>query len=180
MKKIFIILMIFALTSCTKEIKPKTPNEILLSIKDYSCNIKITCFSNKNSTEYEANQSYFSSGKYSMEFLDNSNLKFSYEESKLDISSKLIDNSLEILNYEELNKNPLFISYFIKTYFNMEDSDNIVTSNDSIKLILPTNNKLLYSATLLFKNNKPYSLTYFDKNGNEKVNIIYNEFTLIS
>ena len=50
------------------------------------------------------------------------------------------------------------------------------TEENKISLILPENNSYLYSATLYFENNLPASLTYFDKNGTAKVNIIYNEF----
>ena len=34
----------------------------------------------------------------------------------------------------------------------------------------------IISAKLTFKDNLPHMLSYFDENGNEKVNIIYNEF----
>lgn len=178
MKKLFIFFLIFVLTACTKEVSPKSPHEILLSIKDYSCNMEISFFSNKNTTKYKATQTYSSSGKYFMEFLDDENLKINYENSILNISSGTLNTSNEILNYEEINKNPLFISYFINTYFNIEEKENIKISADSITVTLTNNNEYLYSANLTFKNNKPHSLIYYDKNGNIKVNIIYNEFTL--
>ena len=178
MKKLFIFFLVFILTACTKEISQKSPHEILLSMKDYSCNMEISFFSNKNTTKHRAAQSYSSDGKYFMEFLDDENLKIVYENSTLNIASGSLNDSIEIINYEEINKNPLFLSYFINTYFNAEEKENIKTSTDSIAINLPNNNEYLYSANLTFKNNKPYSLTYFDKNGNIKVNIIYNEFTL--
>ena len=96
------------------------------------------------------------------------------------IISNVSNTTIELKEYIELNKNPLFLSYFINTYFNLEDSNNIKLTDDSIEIILPNNNVYLYSAKLQFKNNEPYSLTYFDKNGNMKVNIIYNEFTSIA
>jgi len=180
MKKFLVIFLICILTGCTKKITPQSPNELLLGIKDYSCKMQISYFSNKNSTEYLAIQSYSSLGKYSMEFLDNDNLKINYENSNLNITSNLANTSINLSNYKELNKNPLFLSYFINTYFNTEIKNNIKIFDDSIHLILPTNNQYLYSAELLFKDNVPYSLSYFDENGNVKVNIIYNEFTLIA
>ena len=178
MKKIFLIFIIFTLTSCSKNTL-KTPNELILKIKDYECNLDICYFSNKNSNTYSATQSYNSSGKYFMEFLDSENLKISYENSNLTISSNSPEILLKENNYIELNENPLFLSYFINTYFNTEDSTKIKSDVNSIQLTLPDNNPYLHTAKLVFNNNLPYSLTYFDKNGNEKINIIYNEFTFI-
>jgi len=172
----FIIVMIFLLTACSNKIPPMSPNEILLSIKDYSCKLDITCFSNKNITNYAAYQEYSSTGIYSMEFLDDENFKISYNKNLLSISSLPLDISSSISNYPELNSNPLFLSYFINTYFNLENPDKLTISENKISMILPENNSYLYSATLTFQNNNPTSLTYFDKNGCQKINIIYNEF----
>lgn len=179
MRKILLFVFIILLTACSKVESYKTPNELLLSIKDYSCNMKISYFSNKNSNTYLATQYYSTLGKYSMEFLDDKKMKINYENTTLNISSH--DPNLKIVdtNYYELNKNPLFLSYFINTYFNLEESKNIKTDENSVYLELPTLNEYLFSAKLEFKNNLPYSLTYFDKNGNAKVNIIYSEFTFI-
>ena len=179
MKKILLLISIVLLTACSKNVPQKTPNELLLSIKDYSCDMKISYFSNKNSNTYLATQNYSTLGEYSMEFLDDKNLKISYKNSTLNISSN--DPILEITNtnYAELNENPLFLTYFISTYFNIEESKNIKTDENSVYLELPNHNEYLFSAKLVFKNNLPYSLTYFDKNGNAKVNIIYNKFTFI-
>ena len=167
------------LTACSKVNYYKTPNELLLSIKDYSCKMKISYFSNKNSNTYLATQTYSALGKYSMEFFDDHKLKINYENTTLNISS---DNSkLTIVNssHYELNENPLFLSYFINTYFNTEESNIIKTDENSIYLKLPNINEYLFSAKLELNNNLPYSLTYFDKNGNAKINIIYSEFTFI-
>ena len=179
MKKILLLTFIFLLSGCSNKIPKKTPNELLLAIKDYSCKMQISYSSNKNLTNYTAIQSYSSTGNYSMEFLDTENLKINYENSILNISSELSENNLELQNYPEINQNPLFLSYFIKTYFNSEESNNIEITEDTILLKLPNYNNSLHSAKLTFKNNLPYILTYFDVNGNEKVNIIYNEFTFI-
>lgn len=179
MKKIIPILFVCILSACSNETIIKSPNALLLEIKDYSCKMRIYSYSNKNSTEYSAIQSYSSSGKYSMEFLDNENLKINYENSILNITSKLFNNELKLENYTELNQNPLFLSYFINTYFNTEETGNIQITQNSIHIMLPNYNNELYSAELTFNNNLPYTLTYFDKNGNEKVNIIYSEFTFI-
>jgi len=179
MKKVQSYIIIITLSACSNKITQKSPNDILLSIKDYSCKMQISYFSNKNATEYSASQSYSSAGIYSMEFLDTENLKINYENNILNITSKLFETPFEIPNYKELNQNPLFLSYFINTYFNTEEKNNIKTSQDSIHITLPTHNNYLYSAELKFKNNIPYTLTYFDENGNIKVNIIYNEFTFI-
>lgn len=178
MKKILIFFIIISLTSCSKNILPKSPNELLLEIKDYSCKMQISFYSNKNTNEYIATQSYLSTGTYSMEFLSGENLKIDYKNSILNISSELAKTPLTFTEYEELNKNPLFLSYFINTYFNSESTDDIKISNDCVELVLPKNSQYLHSAKLYFKNNIPYELSYFDEHGNIKVNIIYNEFTL--
>lgn len=179
MKKIILILLILTLVGCTKNITEKTPHEILLSIKDYSCKMQICYFSNKNSNKYIATQSYSTIGKYSMEFLDKNGLKLNFENSNLNISTNIKDSNLTYDNYNELNQNPLFLSYFINTYFNMEDSNNIKTENNTISLTLPSYSDYFHSAKLEIKNNLPYALTYFDKNGKTIVNIIYSEFTFI-
>ena len=66
MIKFIIIFMIFLLTSCSPKTSTISPNDILLSIKDYTCKMNITYFSNKNTTEYTATQAYSSDGIYSM------------------------------------------------------------------------------------------------------------------
>ena len=176
MIKFIIILLIVFLTSCAPKQEVIAPNDILLSIKNYTCKMNITYFSNKNTTEYTALQAYNSVGTYSMEFLDDDNFKVSFDKNILNISSEPLGISSTSLNYPEINTNPLFLSYFINTYFNSELSKDITTEENKISLILPENNSYLYSATLYFENNLPASLTYFDKNGTAKVNIIYNEF----
>lgn len=176
MKKVILFIFIFILSGCSKITTPKTPNDILLSIKDYSCKMQINYFSNKNTTQYQATQSYSSSGKYSMEFLDKENMKINYTPSTLNISSKLFEEDLNIANYLEQNQNPLFLSYFIHNYFNSEEAENVETSENYIQLQLPNYSNYLHTAKLTFKDNLPHMLSYFDENGNEKVNIIYNEF----
>ena len=176
MIKFIMIVLIVLLTACTKDVTPISPNDILLSIKDYSCKMNITYFSNKNTTEYIATQTYSSDGIYSMEFLDNENFKITYDKNSLNIASLPLNISSTTLNYPEINSNPLFLSYFINTYFNSEESNNITIEENKISMTLPDNNSYLYSSTLSFENNLPASLTYFDKNGTPKVNIIYNEF----
>ena len=176
MLKFIIILLIVFLTSCTPKQEVIVPNDILLSIKNYTCKMNITYFSNKNTTEYAALQTYNSTGTYSMEFLDDDNFKVSFDKNILNISSEPLGISSMSLSYPEINTNPLFLSYFINTYFNSESSKDITTEENKISLVLPQNNSYLYSATLYFENNLPASLTYFDKNGTAKVNIIYNEF----
>ena len=47
---------------------------------------------------------------------------------------------------------------------------------EKVSIKLPNNNAYLSHATLLLKDNLPYSLTYFDKNNQEKINILYNKF----
>lgn len=175
MKKIILILFVCLLTSCS-EFRDKKPHELLLSIKNYSCEMQITCFSNKNTTCYTAVQGYQSTGIYTMEFLDSENLKINYENSSLILSAFPIDVSIIFHDYPEINSNPLFLSYFINTYFNTEDINKINHTDTKISLTLPEINEYLSFAELSFKNNLPYSLSYFDKNGKVKVNIIYNEF----
>lgn len=172
----FIILLLVFLTACSPKNITMSPNDILLSIKNYSCKMNITYFSNKNTNEYIATQAYSSDGIYSMEFLDEENLKINYDKNSLNIASNPLNISSLTSNYPEINTNPLFLSYFINTYFNCEKTDNITVEENKISIILPENNNYLYSSTLLFKDNIPYSLTYFDVNGETKVNIIYNEF----
>lgn len=176
MIKIIIALIVILLTSCTPKQEIISPNDILLSIKNYECKMNITCFSNKNTTEYTALQTYNSLGTYYMEFLDQDNLKITFDRNILNISSEPMNISSTTQNYPEINANPLFLSYFINTYFNLETSKDLTVENNKISLTLPENNSYLYSATLYFENNLPASLTYFDKNGTAKVNIIYNEF----
>ena len=179
MKKALLFIILFCLTACSNKVTPKTPNEILVSIKDYSCKLEISYFSNKNTTTYLASQKYSSIGEYNMEFLDKENLKINYSNSNINISTSLLEKNLELSNYKELNQNPLFLCYFINTYFNLENSTDIKTTENSIHIPLPNYNSHLSSAKLIFKNNLPYELTYFDENGNARVNIIYSEFTFI-
>ena len=176
MIKFIMISLLLLLTSCSPKTTPMSPNDILLSIKDYSCKMNITYFSNKNTTEYIATQTYSPNGIYSMEFLDDENFKITYDDNSLNISSNPLAISSTTTNYPETNSNPLFLSYFINIYFNSEKREDISIDENKISIILPENNSYLYSSTLSFENNQPASLTYFDMNGTPKVNIIYNEF----
>lgn len=176
MKKVAVLFsLLLFLTSCASK-RQETPNEILLKIKDYSCDMQINFFSNKNSTSYLAKQTYTSDGTYSLEFMDTNNLKINYKANNLSISSVPLSITSVLQNYENLNSNPLFLSYFINTYFNSEENNILDINKDEILIKLPNKNPYLYTAKLAFSNNTPSSLTYFDKNGTAKVNIIYNEF----
>ena len=177
MIKFIMFIIVLLLTACSNNhLVPTSPNQLLLSIKDYTCKLNITCFSNKNTTNYFASQTYSSTGIYSMEFLDEENFKIVYDKNLLSLSSDALDIYSNISNYPEINSNPLFLSYFINTYFNLENHNTVTIDENKISMILPENNSYLYSATLTFQNNLPASLTYFDKNGCKKINIIYNEF----
>ena len=99
MIKFIIILLIVFLTSCAPKQEVIAPNDILLSIKNYTCKMNITYFSNKNTTEYTALQAYNSVGTYSMEFLDDDNFKVSFDKNILNISSEPLGISSTSLNY---------------------------------------------------------------------------------
>jgi outer membrane lipoprotein-sorting protein len=176
---LFILIVIFLLSSCKKEnLSNPDINEVLLSIKNYSCSMSISIYSNKNSTTYVANQVYSYPSTYSMEFIDPDGIKILYSGSSLNIKSGRFNIDKTIENYDNINQNPLFLSYFLNSYFSVEKNDNIIVDSNSVNLILPENNPYLVSAKLVLENGIPKSLTYFDKNGTEKVNIIYNEFKL--
>ena len=82
--------------------------------------------------------------------------------------------------YENLNTNPLFLSYFLNSYFNSA-SENILECNlDKVSINLPSNNPYLSYATLTLTNNIPHSLTYYDENNKPKLSIIYNKFSFES
>lgn len=178
-KIMFFILLIFLLSACKREnLSNLDINEVLLSIKNYTCSMSIHVYSNKNSTSYTANQIYCYPSTYSMDFTDPDKMKISYQGSSLNIKSERFNIDKTIENYDNINQNPLFLSYFLNAYFSSEENGNITVDSNSISLILPENNPYLTSAKLVFENGIPKSLTYFDKNRTEKVNIIYNEFKL--
>ena len=170
-----ITLLLLLVTACHKTSPPKSLHESLLSIQHYACNLNITFYSNKNTTTYTAIQEYNTDGNYYMEFLDPDQLKIQYENNTLQLSSNLFSTQYTT-PYEERNQNPLFLSYFLNRYFASEDSSIISKTENSITLKLPEYNTYIDYATLTLENNLPKSLTYFDKNGTPKVNIIYSEF----
>lgn len=177
MKKTIIILsFLFILTSCSMEKKATNVNDILLSIKNYSCSMKIESFSNKNTLIYSATQTYQYPDNYSIKFDDNDNTIISYNNDSLSISSTKLNILKNITNYENINQNPLFLSYFLNTYFNVSPENILTSTLDEVSILLPSNNPYLYKATLKLENRTPISITYFDMNGIPKVNIIYNEF----
>lgn len=146
-----------------------------MSIKNYECSMNITFHSNKNLITCSANQIYNYPDKYLLEFSD-SNLSLSYSEKMLTLSNKFLNLSESYEKYENLNTNPLFLSYFLNSYFN-SSSENILESNlEKVSINLPNNNSYLSYATLTLQDKIPYSLTYYDKNNNPKVNIIYDRF----
>lgn len=174
--KFFIILSIIFLCSCSKENEPQNVNELLMSIKNYDCSMNITFHSNKNLVTCIANQTYTYPEKYSINFLDNTNFSISYSNKMLTICNNFLNLTENKNNYENINTNPLFLSYFLNSYFNSKP-ENIITSNfDEISIILPNNNSYLESASLKLKDNIPSSLVYYDKNKNPKINIIYTKF----
>lgn len=177
--KIFIIFCFIFLCSCQKQSEPQDINSLLMSIKNYDCTMNITFHSNKNEITCIANQTYNYPNIYSLNFIDD-NYSVSYSEKMLTLSNNFLNLSESYKNYENLNTNPLFLSYFLNSYFN-SSSENILESNlENVSINLPNNNSLLSHATLTLKDNLPYSLTYFDKNNNEKLNIIYNKFSFES
>lgn len=170
----FFCVLIF-LTSCHKPASQKDIHELLLSIHHYACRFDVTFHSNKNSNTYTAIQEYNADGSYYMEFLDPDQLKIQYSDNTLHLSSNL-SSTQYTQSYQELNQNPLFLSYFLNHYFNTEDSSILSKTPTSVTLKMPQYNDYLYQATLTIENNLPKTLTYCDKNGTPKVNIIYSEF----
>jgi hypothetical protein len=136
----------------------------------------ITFYSNKNEIVCSGKQVYTSPNNYSLLFLDNG-FSLSYSEKMLTFTNEFLHLSNSYENYENLNTNPLFLSYFLNSYFN-SPPENIIESNiERVSITLPNNNAYLSYATLELQNNLPYTLTYYDKNNAAKINIIYNEFS---
>ncbi len=178
MKFIIIFSLIF-LCSCQKQTTPQDINALLMSIKNYDCNMEISFHSNKNIITCSANQTYNYPDNYSLQFSDDA-LSLSYSEKMLTLANNFLNLSTGYENYENLNTNPLFLSYFLNSYFN-SSSENILESNlQKVSINLPNNNSYLSHATLELQNNIPYSLTYYDKNNKPKINIIYNKFSFES
>jgi len=150
-----------------------------MSIKNYDCTMDITFYSNKNEIICLASQTYQYPNNYSLQFSDSS-LSLSYSEKMLTIANNFLNLSTNYENYENLNTNPLFLSYFLNSYFN-SSSENILESNlQKVSINLPNNNSYLSHATLTLQDNTPYSLTYYDKNNKPKLNILYNKFSFES
>lgn len=163
------------LTACSTHQPNQDINEVLLSIHNYACALSVTLYSNKNTNTYVAIQEYNADGSYYMEFLDPDNFKIQFTDNTLQLSSNLFETQY-FSQYEDSNQNPLFLSYFLNHYFNSEDSSIIEKTASSLTLKMPEQNENLYQAVLTIENNQPKTLTYLDKNGTPKVNIIYSEF----
>jgi len=177
--KILIVLSLIFLCSCQKQSEPQDINTLLMSMKSYECNMDITFHSNKNNIICSATQIYNYPEKYSLVFSDDT-LSLSYSEKMLTLSNTFLNLSTSYSHYENLNTNPLFLSYFLNSYFN-SSSENILESNlEAVSINLPNNNSYLSHATLTLKDKTPHSLTYYDKNNNPKINIIYTEFSFES
>jgi len=177
--KLLIILSLIFLCSCQKQFEPQDINALLMSIKNYDCTMDITFYSNKNEIICLASQTYQYPNNYSLQFSDSS-LSLSYSEKMLTIANNFLNLSTNYENYENLNTNPLFLSYFLNSYFN-SSSENILESNlQKVSINLPNNNSYLSHATLTLQDNTPYSLTYYDKNNKPKLNILYNKFSFES
>ena len=117
---------------------------------------------------------------YSLNFSDNQSLSISYTDKILTLSNNFLNLSESYDEYENLNTNPLFLSYFLNSYFN-STSENILECNlDRVSINLPSNDSHLSHATLILTNNIPYSLTYYNKNNKPKLSIIYNKFSFES
>lgn len=175
LKQLFIIICIIFLCSCSNNTEPQNVNEILMSIKNYNCSMEITFHSNKNQITAFANQLYKYPNIYSLDFFNDHN-SISYSDKMLTLSNNFLNLSTTYTEYENSNTNPLFLSYFLNSYFN-SSTENIIESNfETISIKLPNNNSYLSKATLILENKLPYSLTYYDKNNNTKINIIYTKF----
>lgn len=139
----------------------------------------ITFYSNKNEVTCLANQTCKYPDNYSLQFSDNG-LSLSFSEKMLTLANNFLNLSTNYENYENLNTNPLFLSYFLNSYFN-SSTENVLESNlQKVSINLPNNSSYITYATLELQNNLPYSLTYYDKNNKPKINIIYNEFSFES
>ena len=140
--KLLIIFSLIFLCSCQKQTAPQDINALLMSIKNYECNMNITFYSNKNYINCSATQIYNYPETYSLQFSDN-NLSLSYSEKMLTLANNFLNLSESYENYENLNTNPLFLSYFLNSYFN-SSSENILESNlQKVSINLPNNNSYL-------------------------------------
>jgi hypothetical protein len=129
--------------------------------------------STSKNTEKQVNQSIIFSQKEYEAIASNS-------EKMLTLVNDFLNLSTSYENYENLNTNPLFLSYFLNSYFNSVSENILECNSEKVSINLPSNNSYLSHATLTLNNNTPYSLTYYDKNNKPKLSIIYNKFSFES
>ena len=180
---LLLVLTITLLTSCNK--KPQNTNDILTFLKNmesYTTDMNMDVKNDKQTTNYNAKQSYLRGGGYKLE-LNNSRVFIYKTDDNIYIRDKNNGtNYVQSKDFDEVYKLSFIGEYIGLLYTNEEIKYELKKINDMeytiINLFIPGSNKNINNA-LLYVNCKsmiPERLVIYDNKGKEKINITYTNF----
>lgn len=155
-------------------------NKEIFDMQGYTCKAVMYINSNKNSNEYQIEQSAdLVNKKYR---LNTDIMDIIYKENKLLISSQGQKSTYEIEDYNPELTNLVFIDSFIENYNNKENNSSKKEIDGKVlyKTKININKSYAHSESLEIDKNsgKPIKLTVYDKNENVYLDIIYTEFII--
>lgn len=176
---IFFSIIIYNLTESGNNIISKSENiiEKILETKEYSTKIKVTVYSNKNQNQYTMEQYENIEGNRSSAKLLDDNIAMNLENNKLVISNTKLNLQKVYENYNQITKNYLFLSNFIKEVDlkKIEETEKHIILNTQ-----EDNNKYLHKKTLYInrQTSLPEKMIIIDDEQNVKTIIEYIEIEL--
>ena len=184
---LIIFILIFFLQTAYKSIKTgnnisKSSDDLIeyiLNISSYETKLEVTINSNKTTNKYVLEQYYLKPNYYKQivkEPKNIENLEIIYNGSNLEIKNTNLGLSKIYKNYNYLNENVLWLSFFIencKREYNSEENNK--------EIILTTNiEKYNYKGKLYVNKTTslPTKIEILDNNNNAKIYIEYKEIKL--
>lgn len=158
----------------------------ILNMSSYEATIEVTTVSNKNENKYILKQKYNKENVAKQEVIEPSNIKgvqTIYNNNKLEIINSKLNLSDILDNYPFMTENVLWLSSFVKDYFEASEKSIKEENNEFIMSanIKNTNKYTCRKMLYIDKNTgKPTKLLIQDENSKTSIYILYNEIKLNS
>ena len=158
----------------------------LLDMESYECTAALKRISNKGEDTYETKQYYKTSGEYKLLLTAPEKVAGNYtvyDGEKIYQYNPRLSDRIIVDVPDSPHRNELFLGQFIKNYMNSEEVSIETARLDSgkctvLEAVIPGNNKYLSTEKLWVDNETllPVQFVIYDKNGDERYIVTYEEF----
>lgn len=194
--KLFLLIILslsltFPLVGCSNNTNTissyKDIQEALMNMESYTSNLTITYISNKGETEYSVLQTVKKDGRYILETTAPEDLAGSfiiYDGNLIWQYNPHNEEKISVADKEKMERQQISIFTFLENHLNSQDITVETSATDEsiytvLEAVIPSNNTYFSTEKLWLNNssNMPEKLVIYDKDGAERVIVVFNDFT---